>query len=227
MSGNIYNSVNNMGTYFSLKTQNKLLVDENNRLNELLSNYNIDTSKFKADSAKNVDYQYTPANVIKNSYNVSNNFLLLNKGENDGIAQDFGVISQLGIVGIIDNVSANYATVISILNTKSSISVRLKNSRHIGSLTWNGKSPNVIQLTDVEKVAVVNKGDTIVTSGESFIFPKDIPVGTVLDYKLDDSENFYEINIKLFNDMTNIEHVYIIENNDKDEIETLLNNTNE
>ena len=126
-------------------------------------------------------------------------------------------------MGIIDNSSNNYSTVISILNTTSNISAQLKNTNHFGSLTWNGDSPNIVQLTDVEKIAPVKEGDTIVTSGLSSIFPKDIHIGVVKDFKLDIAENYYEINVVLFNDMTNLEHVHIIENRDIEEITNLLN----
>lgn len=227
LSGGVYNSINNISSYFDLKPQNQLLSEENRRLNQLLTNHQIDTSATEIDSTIKLNYKYTSANVIRNSYSLTNNFLLINKGRKDSIRQDFGVRSPQGIVGIVDAVSENYATVISILNSKSSISVKLKKSGHIGSLTWDGNAPNIIQLTDVEKIAPVAVGDTIVTSGQSSIFPKNIPVGTVMDSKLDATENFYEINVQLFNDMTNLEHVYIIENTDKKEIEALLDTTNE
>lgn len=227
LSGGIYNSANNISSYLDLKAQNNILSEENKRLYQLLSNQQIDTSGVKVDHAATLNYKYTTADVIRNNYSLANNFLLINKGEKDSIQQDFGVRSSLGIVGIVDVVSKNYATVISILNSKSSISVKLEKSGHIGSLVWNGKSPNIIQLTDVEKIAPVAVGDTIVTSGQSSIFPKNIPVGTIIDSKLDATENFYEINVQLFNDMTNLQHVYIIENIDKKEIETLLEITNE
>lgn len=226
LSGGIYNSVNNINAYFDLKSQNELLAEENRHLNELLFNSKTDDS-ITYDEFAPINYKYTSANVIRNSYNLTNNFLLINRGKNDSIKEDFGVISSLGIVGIIDDVSNNYAKVISILNSKSSISATLKKSGHIGSLTWNTNAPNIIQLIDVEKIAPVSKGDTIVTSGQSLIFPKNIPVGTVLNFKLDATENFYEIDVQLFNDMTNIEHVYIIENTNKQEIESLLESTNE
>ncbi|WP_092580938.1 rod shape-determining protein MreC [Hyunsoonleella jejuensis] len=227
LSGGVYNSINNVSAYFDLKSQNQKLSEENSRLNQLLTNQQIDTSHIAVDSTLKLKYKYLSANVIRNSYNLSNNFLLINKGLNDSIKQDFGVRSPLGIVGIVDAVSGNYATVISILNTKSKISAQLKKTNHFGSLTWNGISPNIIQLTDVEKIAPVKAGDTIITSGRSSIFPKGIPIGTVINSKLDASENFHEINVKLFNDMTNLEHVYIIENTDKKEIETLLESTHE
>ena len=138
-----------------------------------------------------------------------------------------GLIGTKGILGIVDEVSHKYATVISILNSNSKISAQLKKTNHFGTLTWNADSPEFIHLIDIPKIAPVNKGDTIVTSGRSAIFPKNIPIGIVNDFKLDIAENFYEITVKLFNDMTSVEHVYIIENLDALEIGNLLNNLDE
>ncbi|MEW4925330.1 rod shape-determining protein MreC [Algibacter sp. 2305UL17-15] len=228
LSGGVYNSVNNISSYFNLKSQNQLLAEENNRLNELLLNYEIDSdSAFKDSVNFKQQYKFTSANVIRNSYAATNNYLLVNKGRNDSIKEDLGVRSQRGLVGIIDKTSANYATVISILNTSSKISALLKRTNHFGTLKWDGNSPQIVQLTDVEKIAGVMQGDTIITSGRSSIFPKGIQIGIVEDFKLDAAENFYDINVRLFNDMTNLEHVYIIENTDKEEIESLLESTNE
>ncbi|WP_242202661.1 rod shape-determining protein MreC [Aestuariivivens insulae] len=224
LTGGVYNSVNNISEYFSLKSQNQILAEENNRLKSLLYNSSIKTDTSFVDSTKfNGLYRFTPANIIKNSYSLNNNILTLNKGKNDSIKEDFGVISSKGIIGIIDKTSANYATVISILNTTSQISAQLKNTNHYGSLKWNGNSPEFVQLVDIQKVAPVKVGDTIITSGISSIFPKGILVGTIQDFKLDDAENYYTLNVELFNDMTNLEHVHIIENVDKPEITNLLN----
>lgn len=228
LTGGVYNSVNNISEYFSLKSQNKILTEENNRLKSLLFNAENKTDSTFIDSTTYANkYKLTTAKIIKNSYTATDNVLLVNRGKKDSIKQDFGVITANGIVGIIGENNNNYATVISILNTTSSISASLKKTNHIGSLVWDGKSPNIMQLIDVEKAADVTEGDTIITSGRSSIFPKGIGIGTVTDFRLDEAENYYEINLQLFNDMTNIEHVHIIENKDIEEITNLLNGTNE
>ncbi|ALJ05108.1 rod shape-determining protein MreC [Pseudalgibacter alginicilyticus] len=228
LTGGIYNSINNINSYFSLKKQNTILSEENNRLKAIVSNIEIKTdSTFKDGFVIDSTYQFTAANVLKNSYSLSNNVLLLDKGKKDSINEDFGVVSSKGIIGIVDNTSNRFSTVISILNTTSKISAQLKKTNHYGSLVWNSKSPEFVQLIDVAKIAPVKVGDTIVTSGRSSIFPKGILIGTVHDFHLDIAENFYEINIKLFNDMTSLEHVYIIENKDISEITNLLNAANE
>lgn len=223
LTGGIYNSVNNISGYFNLKSQNQILSEENSRLRSLISNTEIETDSIFTDSISfGKPYRFYTSNVIKNSYSLNNNILTINKGKKDSVKQDFGVISSKGIIGIVDKTSSNYATVISILNTTSKISAQLKKTNHFGTLTWDGKDPKFAQLVDIPKIAPVSKGDTIITSGRSSIFPKGIRVGVVEEFILDQAENYYEINIKLFNDMTNIEHVYIIENVDKKEITNLL-----
>jgi rod shape-determining protein MreC len=225
LSGGIYNSFNNISNYFDLKSQNQLLSDENRRLRSLLQNQGVALDSVFIDSLMfNESYRFYTSNIIKNSYSLKNNILTLNRGRNDSVKQDLGVISSKGIIGIIDKASNNYATVISILNTTSRISAQLKKTNHFGTLTWNGETPEFNQLIDIPKIAPVAKGDTIITSGRSSIFPKGVPIGVVEDFQLDQAENYYEINVRLFNDMTSVEHVYIIENVNKEEITNLLSN---
>ena len=224
LTGGIYESVNNIGIYFNLRQENNILLEENNRLKSILFNSetHLSTTKdFEKRTSNN--YKLIPAQVYKNSYSASNNYLTINKGERDSIGQDFGVITSEGIIGIIDNTSKKYARVMSILNTNSRINVQLKKTEHFGTLTWDAMSPENVTLIDVPKLAPVIVGDTIVTGGRSTIFPKGIPVGKVVSFKLDETENYYNIKVKLFNDMTNVGHVFIIENLDAKEILTLNN----
>ena len=223
LSGGLYNSANNISQYFNLKEKNQVLIEENSKLRSILynsSNNLIDTT------SNSQQYNFISATVIKNSYSSTNNSLTINKGEKDGIKQDFGAITSKGLIGIIDNTSNSYARIISILNTNSRINAQLKKTDHYGSLRWDAKSSELVQLVDVPKIAPVAVGDTIITGGRSTIFPKGIEIGIVESFNLDNAEDFFEINVKLFNDMTNIGHVYIINNHDSEEILN-LENTNE
>jgi rod shape-determining protein MreC len=134
-----------------------------------------------------------------------------------------GVVNSKGIVGIIDDTSPRYATVISILNIKSQINAKIKKSNHFGSLVWNGKSTGFVQLIDIPRLAAIRKGDTIVTGGQSVIFPENINIGTIENIYTDNETNYYTLNIKLFNDMTDLGHVYIIKSKDREEIINLEN----
>jgi rod shape-determining protein MreC len=220
LTGGIYSSINNISYYFGLKYQNELLIEENKRLRNLLMNQKNPDS-IQTDSTK--QFSLISGDIIKNSYRRTNNYLTLNKGRLQGIENDMGVISSKGIVGIIDNTSANYSVVQSVLNSFSEINASLKNTSYFGTLLWKGKNYHFAELTDIPKNAEIKIGDTIVTGGMSTIFPKDILIGTIADFELKTSANYYNIRVKLFNDMANIAHVYVIKNRDKEEIIKLEN----
>jgi len=137
-----------------------------------------------------------------------------------------GVVSSLGVIGIIDKTSTKYSRVLSILNSNSRVNAQLKNTNHFGTLKWNGQSPKNAQLTDIQGLANISIGDTIVTSGNSIIFPKGILIGAITSFKLIETEDVYNINVELFNDMTNMGHVHVINNKDSNEILS-LNELNE
>lgn len=228
LTGGVYGTMNSVDQYFDLKTKNEILAEENKRLRERLFNSSIaKDSSFIDSTYSDGQYRITIAEVFKNSYSSTNNYLTLNKGENDGIKQDFGVMTSNGIIGIIDNTSNNYATVLSILNKRSRINAKIKSTNHIGSLKWNGESPVYVQLEDVSQFAPIKVGDTIETGGESSIFPKGIGIGTIESFKTDVGGDTYTINVQLFNDMTNIGTVYILENIDRTEILNLENSSDE
>ena len=219
ITGGIYTIKSSITNYFNLREENEILIDEITRIRIQLESYkskvvnqNIDTNSILS------KYYFVSAKVINNSFSKTKNKLTIDKGERDSIQLDLGVITSKGIVGIIDNVSNKYATIQSILNTNSQINAKLKNAKHFGSLVWNTEDPNVIQLIDIPRLASVKIGDTIVTGGKSTIFPEGILIGAVIDFKLTEDENSQNLNIQLFNDMTNLQHVYIIDNLDSQEI---------
>ncbi len=223
-TGGVYENINTIDEYFGLRTKNEELANENARLKMLLFNLKDSVALPKIDSIKGVKKtDILVSKVIHNSYSVLENYLTINNGKTSGIRANMGVINSAGIVGIIDKTSNNYATVISVLNVKSQINAKIKKSNHFGSLVWNGKNAGFVQLIDVPRLAGVRKGDTIVTGGQSVIFPENIGIGTIEKVYIDNQTNYYTLDIKLFNDMTNLGHVYIIKNKDSEEIINLEN----
>jgi rod shape-determining protein MreC len=228
ISGGIYNKINNFKEFLLLKDENKRLSEENAYLRNLLNLQ--DKSELQIYSVVfdtinyNQKYSYTSAKVINNSYRKNNNYLTINKGYDDGIESDLGVINGNGIIGITKSVSKNYATVLSILNVNSRINVKLLNSNHFGSLNWDNKNYNTVQLLDLPIQASIFIGDTVITGGKSTIFPEGIPVGTIKDFETDNNKYKY-INITLFNDMSSIGFVEIVNNLDKLEIKALEEKT--
>lgn len=228
ITGGIYNKMTSLNEFFILKTENKLLIEENIQLKNLLSKQNINTQKenyYVNDTLKYFQqYEYSEAKIINNNFTKINNYLTINKGSEQGIEKDFGIINSTGIIGVISNVSSNFSTVLSILNENSKINIRLKNSYHFGTLVWNGKNYNVLQITDIPRQAIIKIGDSIITGGKSAIFPEGINVGVITDFKLENNQ-YKEINISLFNDMSALGYVQVVKNLKKSEQKNLEQET--
>ncbi len=223
-TGGIYEKINNIDEYFGLREKNNELALENARLKSILFNQKDTTKLPQIDTIKGVKKtSIIVSKVIRNPYTTLENYITINNGSASGIKPNMGVINSAGIVGIVENTSKNYATIISLLNVNIKINAKIKKSNHFGTLSWNGKSTGFAQLTDVPRLASVRKGDTIVTGAESRVFPENIGIGTIENVYTDEDTNYYTLNIKLFNDMTNLGHVYIIKQKDAEEIENLEN----
>ncbi len=129
-----------------------------------------------------------------------------------------GVVDQNGVVGIVNVVGDHSARVISLLNPKMRLSCKVKGREYFGSLVWDGKSPHEALLEEMPRHERFKKGDTIVTSGYSAVFPPDIPVGTIISHEKEHDDNFYALRIKLFTDFTTLSTVRVIRNSMIDEL---------
>ena len=230
VTGIFYTTLSNSKEYLSLKSKNQSLQEENTKLkNDLEKNklfFSTDISVI--DTVKyHQKYTYTEAKIINNNYSKPHNFLTINRGLNEGIVKEMAVINRRGIIGITENVSNNYTRVQSILNKNSNINARLKgNTAYFGTLKWNSIDYNTVQLHDIPRQAPLKIGDMIETGGKSTIFPEGIPIGTVSKINKRNTSNS-KINVTLFNDMSNLENVYVVKNLHKQEIQLLENNSNE
>ncbi len=224
-TGSVLASYNDITQYFYLKKQNEQLVAENARLrDQLRSSFRIvDTAVYVE---KDSLFRFVDAEVISNSVQHMKNYMMLNKGRLDGIRPDMGVITSGGVAGTVVEVSDHYARVMSVLHIQHKLNARIKKNNHLGSVEWTGKDYRHGILTDVPVHVQLNPGDTIITSGNSHIFPEGITIGVISDEKTVKDHrqgNFKSAPVKFSVDYNELYHVYVIINLMHDELEQLEN----
>ena len=231
LTGAVYQSIDAVTGYFYLREANEQLSCENAQLKNEIARMQaqLQPSTMVADSLAChlgdsivwQPYHYMAARVIQNSINKQQNYITLDKGSDDGIFSDMGVVSSQGVVGIVKSVSIHYAMVMPIVNVQSRISCRLDSSQNFGSLVWDAVDYRYATLQEVPGHVEVTVGETVSTSGFSSIFPAGIPVGKVVDVQLMEENQFLNIKVELSVDFGKINQVNIIGFNAANEITSL------
>ncbi len=213
LAGNVFKLTSGITDYLALKEINRQLAKENARLLNLTSGTFLKTDTLQIqqnDTVLKQRFIYLNAEVINNSVIRRNNFLTLNKGSRHGIEPDMGVITPLGVVGIVTNVSENFSSVISLLHKDMQISARLAKNNQIGTLIWEGINYRQATLTYIPTHVELNVGDTLVTSGFSVIFPPNILIGTIKSSEIRRGDNFFTAIVDLAIDFNNLKFVQVV-----------------
>lgn len=224
---NIASLTGNISGFLNMGKQNRELAERNGELemqvlqlqNELnrLHSLDIPFTGFLPDSGGTFPYKFVMAQVKNSSVTQLANTITIDKGKKDGIAPEMGVVSESGVIGVVSLVSDNYAIVLPLLNPKLRLSSKLKGTNNHGSLVWNGRDAKYAQLEEIPRHADFQKGDTIVTSGFSAIFPAGIMVGTVADYRRQHDDNFLTLDIELSTNFQALDHVRVLMNDEQAE----------
>jgi rod shape-determining protein MreC len=215
VTGGLNQKVANITQHFNLVEDNAILAEENGQLRQKLeSSYLVAENSFNpwVDTVYHQNFVYREAQVINNELSKQDNHLMINKGKISGIKVGMGVINTTGIVGVVTDVSAHYAVVMSVLNSNFQVGVRLKNQEYFGLLIWNGKSLNHGTLNNVQQFVEVHKTDSVETLGASGIFPEGIMVGAIDSIMPLNESNTWEISVHLSANIQKVKHVYVVEN---------------
>ncbi|WP_017258554.1 rod shape-determining protein MreC [Pedobacter arcticus] len=222
--GSIYQEVNSVNKYLDLNLVNDSLAQENIRLRNQLKSSFLDDSivtKLVTDTVHRVKYEYILAEVINKSITSRNNYITINRGSREGIKKGMGVIGPSGVVGIVWNVSENFASIQSILHEDTRITSSIEGTPYFGPLIWEGKDPSTVTLTDIPNQLDLKPKARVITSGLGVIFPKGILIGTVLKSGVKGGGSFLDISVKLATNFYALQYVYVIKNNFQTEQEVL------
>jgi len=220
ISGSFYSVSSNVSDYFALKEGNEQLIDENTRLhNQNEASFLVTDTQFVF---RDTLYRYLPARVVSNSVTKRSNFILINKGTLHGIQKEMGVVSTSGLAGIVIGVSKHYAYVMSMLHQNTRISARIKKNGQLVNVMWNDRSYRNGEIIDIPSHIQLEKGDTIITSGNSLIFPAGISIGTVIKQELNENKSLGKASLRFSTDFNKLQSVYVIENIMKQEQQELI-----
>ena len=216
-------------SYLRMPAENAALVRRNIILQQNLDNLRHELAEATGDTSLSQKTQeeliegmtLIPARIIDNSVRKRDNMLVIDVGSEDGVAPEMGVLSGTGVVGIVSGVTPHHALVMSILNSHSSISCRLRGTEYFGYLKWKGGRPLRAYMDDVPRHAHIEKGDIVETSGFSNVFPAGIFLGKVAEIKNSSDGLAYELEILLSTDIANLRHVNVINNLIKEELDSL------
>lgn len=209
-----------VASYLNLRDINKELLERNGQLEmellelqDQLEMMRADTTHFAGyapDSTEAFPYSFVLADVVNNSFSHLSNYITVNKGRKDGVEPDMGVVSDKGVVGVISTVSDHFAVVLPLLNPKFRLSCKVLGSSYFGSMVWNGRNARFANLEELPRHVTFKKGDTIVTSGYSAVFPAGIVVGQVADFEKQRDDNFYSLEVELATNFQALNNVRII-----------------
>lgn len=211
--------------FFYMKEKNEVLSRENMEMALELDRYRraleLDGQIARMESLPRKDkFKYLPANIAKMSRNSQHNYIIVDKGSEDGVVPQSGIITSHGVIGIINAVDKHYSYGLTFMNSKISVSSRVGREGSIAPLVWDGKHSNKAYMINLPLHFEANPGDTIYTSGFSAIFPPDIPLGTAGASKIVDGAT-NELEVTLFQDFSALRTVTIVTCRDRDEIEGL------
>ena len=224
VAGNIHSMTSDWNEYLYLEVENDMLSKELANLNNQID---ILTNKIEVrdiEASNDTSFVYLNSRVVYNNVSSRHNYLILNVGSNDGVEPDMGVVAGKKIVGIINSVTKNHCRVLSLLNTDVHISAKISKNNYYGTLTWEGNDEDEAVLKDIPIHLKLNKGDTIVTSGYSSIFPDGVQIGTIKDYVVKDGM-FFQVKVDLFTEFRSLFHVQVVKNLHSQEISSLMEET--
>ena len=204
-----------MGRYLRVLERNDELRRENIRLSSQVARTRAvrqrnDELRRLLNLTDSSDASLRPARIVTKDIFQKNNFLTLDVGQDDGIAEGMPVVHESGIVGTVVLVNDHHARVMPFLNTDFRVPGTVLPLRAEGIVRWDGERLDRLQLDHVVKTEPVEAGQRVVTSGHSDIFPPGRRIGTVDSVAAPAGRNELQILLRPAVSLYKISHAVVI-----------------
>ncbi len=210
--GGLNKSIAGVRGYFGLWAENRMLLDRLAKLENQADLYRQAMTQEQADFASSGEageYEYIPVGVVRNSISRQENFIVIDRGERDGIRTNMALITpENTIVGYVQDVGDKFATAISVINTEFRTGGKIKGKEYFGSIWWDGSDHRHVTLSEIPKYADIAPGDTIVTCYSS-IFPPDVVIGTVESVEMN-TQSYYDARVRLSTPIARLGHLFAV-----------------
>jgi rod shape-determining protein MreC len=161
-------------------------------------------------SRANPQNKYLAATIIGRDPSPFLQYVIINRGSNDGILRGMPVVTDQGLVGRVDAVIADAARVQLITDPMATVNVRLQNAEEDASLV--GSVNGDLALEQIPQDADVQNGDLVLTSGLGGGYPPNLIVGQVVNVRARDFDLFQHATVQPVVDFNQLQIVLIIVN---------------
>jgi rod shape-determining protein MreC len=230
ITGGIYEASSNVSGYFHLTSEVEQLRIQNADLKKKLAGHKAligDEFTSVDDTNYLQQFDFLNAKIISSSKNGRKNSITINKGTQDNVRPEMGVVGTKGIIGITTSSSGYYTYVKPLIHEDFILEVLHEKSKSFGFVKWTLSDDwRTATVVDIPNYAEVKPGDEILTRGSNGLFPMGEMVGFVLSVEDIPGDVYLKVKIKLAEDFSSVYNVQVIDNVLKKEFEELKNNQN-
>jgi rod shape-determining protein MreC len=215
ISGHAFEFTNNITQYLHLKKNNTALQKENVRLRSKLPQNLLQLDREYItinDTLHRIQYEYLPARVINSTHSKRNNYFTIDIGSSQRVERGMGVISSKGVIGVIQNVSENFAVVRTCLTEKVRIAAMIESTGEHGFIDWKGENSKYGTLSGISNDSKIKKWDAIVTRGSAGMFPQGIPIGKIVSSIIIEGKPLWDITLLFAENFRTVQRVYVVKN---------------
>ena len=231
VGGYFSKKITNIDRFFSLADENDMLTHRVAELEQTLERERERLADYTEASWQmqmqgnddDLHYIYYPARVASMTISHLRNYIVLDKGERDGIKKNMGVITpDKNLVGYIISCSERYSVAMPVINTEFTMGGCLSMTNYTCSLRWTGDSPYHVSIIDVSTYAQPEVGMPVEVWSERL--PEGVIVGHIEKFEHNAAKTAYSARLRLAVDMSALDNVLIVENTHYGEIEQLMGN---
>lgn len=228
VGGAISGAINDIRNFVSLPEQNRVLTKRVAQLEEDVERRDIALAELMGEGevapildTVDTKFQYHPARVVSMTTNRRRNYIIVDRGSEDGIRENMGVVTpNKELVGTVVSCTENYSVVMSVLNTDFKIGGILIDNDYVCSIYWEGESRYEVQAVELSKYAEPQKGMVVEVKSERM--PSGVKIGEIESFKINAPKTAYSVVITIAANMQRLSDLLIVENRDEVELDALM-----